>query len=90
MDPYQLDDLFLAHDGISGTVFDDTKNDRTHQAIRDGSVKAEYELADGTKLSATVNVCQRGPDERRRLERRIRVFNEPFRDTGYDHENDKG
>lgn len=87
VDPYQIDDLFLAHDGISGTVDDDTKNDRTHLVTRDGSVKAEYELPNGSKLSATVNVCQRNPDERRRLEIRVRVFNEPFRDTGYDHDN---
>ncbi|MDZ7290072.1 MAG: Ig-like domain-containing protein [candidate division KSB1 bacterium] len=81
------DDGFPAYDGISGIVTDDAPNDRTHRATRDGSVKAEYELPDGGKCLSTVSVCQRSPDERRRLEIRVRVFNEPFDDIGYDHDN---
>ncbi len=90
---FDQDDGYMAHDGIragfSGEVEDEAKNDRTHHATLDGSVKAEYELSDGTKIPATVDVCQRKPDdERKTCEIRIWVFNEPFEDRGFDHDND--
>ncbi|MGH7452721.1 MAG: hypothetical protein ACRENG_15345 [bacterium] len=85
--PDQTDDGYRAHDGISGRVNDNIKNDRTHRATIDGSVKAEYELSDGSKIFATVDVCQRNPDERKVCQIRVRVFNEPFEDLGYDDDN---
>ncbi|MDZ7262126.1 MAG: Ig-like domain-containing protein, partial [candidate division KSB1 bacterium] len=80
------DDDFEAHDGISATVEDDEPNDRTHRAQRDGFVITEYELPDGRKCVDTVSVCQRNPEERRTLQIRVHVFNEPFDDIGYDHD----
>jgi hypothetical protein len=87
--PLAPDDDFRAHDGSGGPVDDDDPRDRTHRAATiDGQVRVAYQPPGG---GATVNhdlpVCPRAPaDERRRVEVRAIVYNEPFDDVGFDHD----
>ena len=81
------DDEFLAHDGSVGTVGDDIVGDRTHRAEIDGALRILYQPGGPPSLMTwDVPVCSRNPEERRRLEVRVTVFNEPFNDVGFDHD----
>ncbi|MBI4738684.1 VCBS repeat-containing protein [Candidatus Woesearchaeota archaeon] len=75
------DDDFSAHDGVTGLIQDDPippiRNDRTHRATIDGKVKVEYQPATGITLDKNISVFDRDPEERRILQVRVHVFNEP-------------
>lgn len=85
------DDDFAAHDGSGGTVGDDLAGDRTHRsATIDGQLRVFYQPAGGApSLTHEVPVCPRAPsDERRKVEVRAIIYNEPFDDVGFDHDGD--
>jgi len=79
------DEFWVA--GVGDWVADDIEHDRTHRADIDGYLWTEYRPASAAtdqRLNSYIPVCQRDPDERRRVEMRITVFNEPFRNVGLD------
>ncbi|HLA68871.1 MAG TPA: right-handed parallel beta-helix repeat-containing protein [Bacteroidota bacterium] len=81
------DDHFQVHDGMRGPIPDDRRNDRTHRASVDDSVRVWY--APFRRLpspSRKVPVFNRAPESRHNLTVQIYVFNEPWRDVGYDHD----
>ncbi|MCP4875123.1 MAG: hypothetical protein GY896_06565 [Gammaproteobacteria bacterium] len=82
------DDKFPAHDGAVGIVADDLGGDRTHRTSIDGIVQVTYSIVGlGFPIKTLAPVCQRGSnDERRKVEVRVIVYNEPFKDTGFDHD----
>jgi hypothetical protein len=78
------DDLAVYSVRAGGTVGDDALNDRTHRTSIDGRVRATARHAGGD-CRIEVPVCDRKPDEKRRvLHLHVRVFNEPFDDFGAD------
>jgi hypothetical protein len=85
--PVATDDGFRAHDGVAGTVADDTVGDRTHRTTLDGALRLQYKPG-GAATSKTWDtpVCTRTPEERRKVELKVTVFNEPFNNVGYDHD----
>lgn len=70
------DDHFHAHSGgPAGPVADDQPGDRTHQARIEDHVRIEYVPAGSTNAQLwKVPVCQRNPDQRRRVLVRVTVF----------------
>lgn len=81
------DDDVPAHDGITAAVADDAAGDRTHRAEIDGTLRMQYQPSGAPAPKAwDVPVCNRSPEERRRLDIKVTVFNEPFQDIGYDHD----
>lgn len=87
VDDPDADDEFDAHDGTAGTVADDAANDRTHRTEMDGRLRIQYQSAAAPAAQEwDLPVCQRNPEQRRRIELRTRIFNEPYLDTGYDHD----
>lgn len=89
VDDPNADDEFNAHDGSIGTVADDVAGDRTHRAEIDGSVQVTYQpMGAPVAKNWILPVCQRSPEARRKVQLRIHVFNEPFDDTGFDHDAD--
>ncbi len=86
-DDANADDEFKAHDGSIGVIDDDLVGDRTHRGEIDGAMRLQYQPGALPSLTTwDVPVCRRSPDERRRLEIRVTVFNEPFNDIGFDHD----
>jgi len=82
------DDVHAVYSVRAGaTVADGANNDRTHRATIDGRVRATYIPPTGGMCRLSVPVCDRVPmDTRRTVTFRVHVFNEPFMDTGYDHD----
>jgi len=81
------DDNFTVHDGMTGPVADDTRNDRTHRASVNDTVLVRFVHPRGASaVSVTVPVCRRAPENRLVLTVQAYIFNEPWRDVGYDHD----
>lgn len=82
------DDQFQVYSEYSGqTVADEATNDRTHQATVDGAVRfASAGL--GARFERWCPVSDRlgGPGEMKVLKVRVRVYYEPFKDEGFDHD----
>ena len=77
------DDAFEVMGPTLHPVADNAPNDRTHSAGIESAVRVQY-LPSGwpTPLTVEIPVCTRHPDERRRVQLRVHVYNEPFQDVG--------
>ena len=77
------DDETVWSDNAGAFVPDDATDDRTHRATIDGTVRV-VSISGGQTLSREAPVSQRQPvDARKTLNIRIRIYKEPYLDTGY-------
>ena len=78
----ETDDDFEVHDGVSGTVKDDSLNDRTHNAEVGGFLDLEYyPFPNNTESVATLQlpVCE----DIKTVKYRLVTFREPYWDVGF-------
>jgi hypothetical protein len=84
--PLDPDDDFAAYDDLAGIIPDDLSADRTHRADPAGRLLLGYQPPGAAASKAWgLTVCG---DQLRKVQVRMHVFLEPFKDEGYDHDGD--